>query len=44
MLIEAGIQLLRERGANLVFVGGYKEYYPKYGFIPQAARSGYSAL
>ena len=27
----------------LVFVLGHKEYYPKYGFIPDAARLGYPA-
>jgi putative acetyltransferase len=43
MLINAGIEKLREKGSNLVFVLGHKEYYPKYGFIPHAARLGYPA-
>lgn len=42
-LIEAGLQILQSRGSNLVFVLGHKEYYPKYGFIPNANRLGYSA-
>lgn len=41
MLIKAGIKLLQKIGSNLVFVLGHKEYYPKYGFIPRAANSGY---
>lgn len=43
MLIKAGIEKLREKGSNLVFVLGHKEYYPKYGFIPHAAKLGYHA-
>ena len=43
MLIKAGIQKLQEKGSNLVFVLGHKEYYPKYGFIPYAANLGYPA-
>ncbi len=43
MLIKAGIEKLRERDSNLVFVLGHKEYYPKYGFIPGAGRLGYPA-
>lgn len=42
-LIKKGIQILQERGSNLIFVLGHKEYYPRYGFIPQAARLGYPA-
>ena len=34
LLIAEGLQLLRERGAKLVFVLGHKEYYPRHGFIP----------
>jgi len=41
MLIKAGIQILKEKDSNLVFVLGHKEYYPKYGFIPNAAMLGY---
>lgn len=43
MLIKIGIEKLRKKGSNLVFVLGHKEYYPKYGFIPHAARLGYPA-
>jgi putative acetyltransferase len=43
MLITAGIEKLRKKGSNLVFVLGHKEYYPKYGFIPDANRLGYPA-
>ena len=43
ILIQAGLQLLESKGSHLVFVLGHKEYYPKYGFIPQAARLGYPA-
>ena len=41
MLIRAGIERLQEKGSCLVFVLGHKEYYPKYGFIPDAASLGY---
>ena len=43
MLIRAGIERLQEKGSCLVFVLGHKEYYPEYGFIPDAARLGYPA-
>lgn len=43
MLIEAGIEKLQEKGSNLVFVLGHAAYYPKYGFIPDAAKLGYPA-
>jgi len=43
MLIRAGIERLQEKGSCLVFVLGHKEYYPKYGFMPDAARLGYPA-
>lgn len=43
LLIKEGLRLLQERGSNLIFVLGHKEYYPKYGFIPHAARLGYPA-
>lgn len=42
-LLKAGIQKLQEKGSELVFVLGHKEYYPKYGFIPDAARLGYDS-
>ena len=43
MLIRAGIERLQEKGSCLVLVLGHKEYNPKYGFIPDAARLGYPA-
>ncbi len=43
MLIGAGIEKLREMGSNLAFVLGHKDYYPRYGFLPDAERSGYPA-
>lgn len=41
MLIQEGLRLLRAAGSELVFVLGHKEYYPKHGFAPDAARLGY---
>lgn len=43
MLIQAGIEKLREKGSNLVFVLGHAAYYPKYGFLPDATQLGYPA-
>lgn len=43
MLIRTGVQKLREKESNLVFVLGHKEYYPRHGFQPHAARLGYFA-
>ena len=43
MLIKVGLKLLQEKGSNLVFVLGHKEYYPKYSFMPNAAEKGYPA-
>ena len=43
MLIKTGVQKLREKGSNLIFVLGHKDYYPKYGFIPHAETLGYQA-
>lgn len=33
-LIERGLELLKERGVDLVFVLGHPGYYPRYGFNP----------
>ncbi len=41
-LIERGLQLLEEAGVGLVFVLGYPEYYPRFGFEP-AGRLGFEA-
>lgn len=43
MLINEGIRLLREMGSLLVFVLGHKEYYPKFGFLPDAKHLGFQA-
>lgn len=42
-LIRKGLELLRERGAKLVFVLGHKEYYPRHGFVPDAGKRGFQA-
>ena len=42
MLIEDGLQRLREAGTDLVFVLGHPEYYPRHGFEP-AGRRGLDA-
>ncbi len=42
-LIKAGLEILKERDSKLVFVLGHMEYYPKYGFIPDAKSLGFSA-
>jgi putative acetyltransferase len=39
-LIKSGLQVLSESGVDLVFVLGYPEYYPRYGFEP-AGRLGF---
>ncbi len=43
LLIKTGLQILQNRGSNLVFVLGHKEYYPQYGFMPKAEHLGYPA-
>lgn len=43
LLINAGIQKLREMGSKAVFVLGHKEYYPRYGFQPDAGQLGFAA-
>lgn len=43
LLIEAGIEKLRQMSSRLVFVLGYATYYPRRGFTPDAARLGYPA-
>jgi len=42
-LIKRGTQLLKELGTALIFVLGHKSYYPKFGFIPDARKQGFSA-
>ncbi|HDP79904.1 MAG TPA: N-acetyltransferase [Spirochaetes bacterium] len=43
MLINEGLKRLKEMGAELVFVLGHKEYYPRHGFLPDAGRRGFEA-
>jgi len=43
MLIKKGLEILKEMGSEMVLVLGHMEYYPKYGFIPDANKLGYSA-
>ncbi len=38
-LIERGVEILRHRGVDLVFVLGHPDYYPRHGFEP-AGRHG----
>lgn len=42
LLIRKGIEILKEKGAKLVFVLGHKEYYPRHGFVQNAQGMGYS--
>ena len=41
MLINAGLEMLKEMGSKLVFVLGHKEYYPRYGFLQNAQGMGF---
>ena len=43
LLIKDGLRRLRSMGSEMVFVLGHKEYYPKFGFVPDAKKIGYSA-
>jgi len=43
LLINEGLQKLKEKGSEMVFVLGHMEYYPKFGFIPDAKKLGYVA-
>lgn len=43
MLIKEGLQRLKDMDSKMVLVLGHMEYYPKYGFIPDAKKLGYSA-
>tara|TARA_R110000765_G_scaffold426037_1_gene540453 strand:- start:58 stop:387 length:330 start_codon:yes stop_codon:yes gene_type:complete len=42
-LIKKGLEILKEKSSELVFVLGHKKYYPKYGFIPDAGKLGFAA-
>lgn len=37
-LIRTGLKILKEKGADLVFVLGHTEYYPKFDFLPAGVR------
>jgi len=43
MLIKEGLCALRKIGAERCFVLGHKEYYPRFGFIPNAIKAGFPA-
>ncbi|MCU4174902.1 GNAT family N-acetyltransferase [Carboxylicivirga sp. N1Y90] len=43
LLIKEGLRILAERGTEMVFVLGHMDYYPKFGFIPDAKKLGFSA-
>ncbi len=43
LLIQHGLETLKEIGSEMVFVLGHPTYYPKYGFIPDAMQKGYTA-
>lgn len=42
-LINEGLKRLKEMKSEMVFVLGHMEYYPKYGFIPDAKKLGFNA-
>lgn len=41
LLIKEGLQKLKEKGTEMVFVLGDPDYYRKHGFIPEAASFGF---
>ncbi len=43
LLIKEGLKRLKEMGSEMVFVLGHTEYYPKFGFVPDAQKIGFSA-
>lgn len=43
LLINEGLKKLKEMGSEMVFVLGHTEYYPKFGFIPNSGKLGFSA-
>lgn len=43
MLINEGLERLKKIGSEMVFVLGHMDYYPKFGFIPDAGKLGYFA-
>ncbi|WP_370574838.1 GNAT family N-acetyltransferase [Methanomethylovorans sp.] len=43
MLITEGLKKLKEMKVEMVFVLGHEDYYPRYGFIPDAGSLGFIA-
>jgi len=43
MLINVGLNKLKDMGVEMVFVLGHEHYYPKYGFKNDAGRMGFAA-
>ena len=43
LLVNEGLRVLKGRGMQLVFVLGHKNYYPRFGFKPDAAAVGLRA-
>lgn len=43
LLIKTGMDRLRTMGCQRMFVLGHKEYYPKFGFVPDAEKQGFLA-
>lgn len=43
VLIKEGLNRLKTMGSEMVFVLGHMEYYPKFGFIPDAGKLGFEA-
>jgi len=43
LLIKEGLKRLSEMGTEVVFVLGHMDYYPKFGFIPDAEKKGFHA-
>ena len=41
MLINAGLEKLKQSGSKMVFVLGHIGYYDRHGFVPDAAKLGY---
>lgn len=41
-LINEGLKKLKDMGSEMVFVLGHMEYYPKFGFIPDAKKLGFT--
>lgn len=38
LLIQHGLELLRDRGEKIVLVVGHPDYYPRFGFSPEKAK------